>query len=234
MLTTDVASTGGRAINMGKLIDLMEKYPRARRNVKERESMKTEEDRNIARRFGQEFFDGDRSHGYGGYQYNPKYWQQVVPTFQKYYGLTAGSRVLDVGCAKGFMVYDFQRLIPGLDIRGVDISEYAIENAKAEVKEITSIADARELPFEDDSFDLVISINTLHNLDGDDLVKGFREVVRVSRGNAFATVDAFNTEEEKMAMLAWNLTAKTILSADDWIAFFKKVGYTGDYYWFMP
>ena len=35
-------------------------------------------------------------------------------------------------------------------------------------------------------------------------------------------------------MEAWNLTAKTVMHVDEWKSFFAEVGYTGDYYWFIP
>ena len=97
----------------------------------------------------------------------------LVPTFQEYYGLTKESKILDVGCGKGFMLYDFVQLIPGIQVTGIDISTYAIENAKEEVKDFVRVANAKDLPFEDDSFDLVISITTLHNLEAEECVKAF-------------------------------------------------------------
>ena len=219
---------------MGQEIDLLINYPRTKRDVKQRGSEKTEEDRVIARQFGKDFFDGERRHGYGGFSYNSRFWQPVVPTFQKFYSLTAGHRVLDVGCAKGFMLHDFMALIPGLLIQGVDVSEYAIENSMESVKPQLQVADARDLPFEDNSFDLVISINTIHNLERAELIQALQEIQRVTKKNAFITVDAYRNEEEKEAMLAWNLTAKTILSVSEWIELFEEAGYTGDYYWFVP
>ncbi len=219
---------------MGNLVNLLQNYPVTKRDTQSRAAEKTEEDRQIARQFGKEFFDGERRTGYGGFNYMPRFWQPVAPTFQDYYNLKAGMKVLDIGCAKGFMVYDFMQLIPGLDIQGIDISDYAIQNAKPEVKDRVQVANATQLPFPDNEFDLVISINTLHNLEGQDLDQAFQEVNRVSKGNAFITVDAYNTEEEKESMFAWNLTAKTILSAQDWIKYFEKVNYKGDYYWFIP
>lgn len=219
---------------MGKEIDLLINYPRTKRNVDERGMTKTEEDRAIARRFGKEFFDGDRSHGYGGFSYNPRFWQPVIPTFQQHFNLDAQSQILDVGCAKGFMLYDFLQQIPGIKVSGIDVSEYAIANAMVEVRPLLQVADARKIPFPDNSFDIVISINTIHNLERDDLAQALREIERVQRRGAFITVDAYRTEEEKRRMDAWNLTAKTIMSVDEWIAFFDEVGYTGDYCWFIP
>jgi SAM-dependent methyltransferase len=219
---------------MGAEIDLLVNYPKSKRNVHERGASKTEEDRAIARHFGKEFFDGERKTGYGGFSYHSRFWQPVVPTFQNQYGLKAGSSLLDVGCAKGFMLYDFCSLIPGIHVKGIDVSEYAIAYAKEEVKSQVQVGDARALPFPDKSFDLVVSINTIHNLEGDELCQALREIERVSRGSSFITVDAYRTEEEKELMFAWNLTAKTILHVEEWKALFKKVGYTGDYFWFMP
>ena len=219
---------------MGQEVDLLVNYPRSKRNVEARGASKTEADRAIARKFGAEFFDGDRSHGYGGFHYSPKFWQPVIPTFQSHFGLTAASRVLDVGCAKGFMLHDMAELIPGITVKGVDISGYAIDNAIEDMKPHVQVADARELPFEDQSFDVVISVNTVHNLEHDDCGQALGEIMRVSKGGAFVTVDAYRDEDEMQRMLDWNLTAKTIMHVDEWISFFAEVGYEGDYYWFIP
>jgi SAM-dependent methyltransferase len=219
---------------MGKEIDLLANYPKSKRNLDERAAAKSEEDRAIARQFGQDFFDGHRNHGYGGFSYMPKFWENVIPTFQNYWALDSESSVLDVGCAKGFMIYDFMRLIPGISIRGIDISDYAITNAKNEISDYVTVANATDLPFDDDSFDVVISINTVHNLDEDDCSKALLEIERVSRGKSFITVDAYRDDEEKDRMFKWNLTAKTIKHVDEWVTFFDDIGYTGDYYWFIP
>ena len=156
---------------MGIEIDLLVNYPRTKRNVEERGAGKTEADRQIARQFGREFFDGDRNHGYGGFNYQPRFWQPVIPTFQQHFGLQGGMRVLDVGCAKGFMLHDLQLMIPGIELAGIDVSAYAIENAIDSVRDRVQVADARELHFADSSFDLVISVNTVHNLERDDCAR---------------------------------------------------------------
>lgn len=215
-------------------VDLLINYPRTKRNVQERGATKTEQDRAVARKFGKDFFDGDRRHGYGGFNYHPRFWQPCVPTFQKHFDLKPNSKILDVGCAKGFMLYDFTQVIPGVEVAGVDVSSYAIENAVDQVKPFVKVADAIKLPYKDKSFDLVISINTIHNLEKDDLGRALQEIERVSKGKSFITVDAYRNDEEKELMHAWNLTAKTMMHVDEWKVFFKEVGYTGDYYWFIP
>lgn len=219
---------------MGTEIDLLVNYPKTKRNVEARGQEKSEEDRAIARQFGKEFFDGDRNHGYGGFSYMSRFWQPVIPTFKEYFNLNEQSSVLDVGCAKGFMLHDMAEIIPGITVKGIDVSKYAIENGIDDMKEHIQVADARRLPFDDNSFDLVISVNTVHNLERDECAKALQEIERVSRGKSFITVDAYRDEEEKERMFAWNLTAKTIMSVEEWETFFADIGYTGDYYWFIP
>lgn len=219
---------------MGREIDLLINYPKTKRNLDERAAEKTEADRAIARQFGKEFFDGDRRHGYGGFNYLSRFWQPVIPTFKEYWDLNSDSSILDIGCAKGFMLHDLSELIPGIQVKGVDISEYAIQNAIEDMMPNVQVANAISLPFADKSFDVVISINTVHNLDREECGKALKEIERVSRGKSFITVDAYRNEEEKERMYAWNLTAKTIMSVDEWVKFFDEVGYTGDYFWFIP
>lgn len=219
---------------MGKEIDLLKNYPKPKRNLNKRLNEKTDEDRTIARKFGKEFFDGNRSQGYGGYNYDPRFWSPVVPTFKDYWQLNSNLDLLDVGCGKGFMIFDIKRLIPGINVKGIDISEYAIKNCIQDMRKNVSVANANDLPFKDNSFDVVISINTIHNLEVDECAIALKEIERVSKGNSFITVDAFRNIDEKKRMMAWNLTAKTILSVDEWVKFFNEVGYTGDYYWFIP
>jgi SAM-dependent methyltransferase len=215
-------------------IDLLRHYPRVKRNLKTRVEEKSDTIRQIARKFDREFFDGERKYGYGGFSYNPKYWVNVVPDFQKRYKLKDGMRILDVGCAKGFMLFDFKRLIPGLEVAGVDISSYAIKNALPEVAPYLKVENAKKLSYPDASFDLVISINTVHNLPISECKEAIREIIRVSKNHAFITVDAYRNNQEKKRMFDWNLTAQTILSVNEWKKLFRDVGYSGDYYWFIP
>ena len=219
---------------MIKEINLLKKYPKTKRDLSKRGNEKTEEDRIIARRFDKEFFDGDRKNGYGGYYYNSKFWTEVVKDLNNFYKLKNGSKILDIGCGKGFMLFDFMKLNPNFVLEGIDISDYAITNAVPEVKKFLKVGDAKSLSYEDNSFDLVISINTTHNLEINQCKKALSEMERVSRKDKYLIVDAYSNEIEKDRIFAWNLTAKTILSTNEWINLFEEAGYTGHYYWFKP
>ena len=217
-------------------INLMARYPKSNRkeDLSQRINEKTETDRKIARMFEKDFFDGNRRYGYGGYSYDPKYFVGVVEDMKNYYRLTSESKVLDIGCAKGFMLVDFKKIIPGITIRGLDISNYAIENAMPEIKAYVSVGNAKDLSeFKNKEYDLITSITTIHNLNLEDCKHSLREIERIGK-NSFITVDAWKNEKEKERMYAWNLTALTYMHVDDWKKLFKEVGYNGDYYWFTP
>jgi ubiquinone/menaquinone biosynthesis C-methylase UbiE len=219
---------------IGNEINLLKNYPITPRDLNSRSAHKTEEDKKIAREFGKDFFDGERRHGYGGFNYSPKYWTQVVSDIIEYYKLKDGSKILDIGCGKGFMLYDFLRANSKLEVHGIDISSYAIKNCLPEVKNYVTVGNARQLNFADNSYDLVISINTLHNLKLDECKEAFKEASRVSKSHSFIIVDAYRNIEEKKRMESWNLTALTYMSTKEWELLFAEVGYTGDYYWFIP
>ena len=210
----------------------MDRYPRSERNIEERAAA-SGRDRAIARQFGAEYFDGTRNQGYGGYVYHSRFWQETVKRFHDYYQLGDDASILDVGCAKGFMLHDFHRLMPNATLAGIEISEYAIDNAIEDMKPFLQVGNAIDLPFGDDSFDLVISINTIHNLPETECFKAVQEIDRVARDHSFIVVDAYRDDEEERRMKKWNLTALTYFSTENWEAFYKRAGYTGDYYWFI-
>lgn len=215
---------------MGQEINLLRFYPQTKNRAMKRFEV-TEEDRTISRKFGKEYFDGERKHGYGGFSYHPRFWTETVKLFKEYYKLQENSQILDIGCGKGFMIKDFLTLLPKARIEGIDISDYAIEHAHPDVKDYVSIADATKLPYVNNQFDLVISINTIHNLDRNGCIKALQEIERVGKGNSFVMVDGWQNESERVALESWVLTAKTMMSKSDWISLFKEAGYSGDY-WF--
>jgi len=213
---------------MGQEIDLMRLYPKGKSRQGLRPEI-TEEDRRISKQFGFDYFDGDRRYGYGGFNYHPRFWTDTVRLFRDHYDLPEDASILDIGCAKGFMLTDFQKLLPRARLAGVDLSSYAVERAQPEVKAFIQMGNARQLPFPDQSFDLVIAINTLHNLKRAECIQALREVERVKRRHAFVMVDGWRNDEERAAMHAWVLTAETMMHADEWRQVFAEAGYTGDY-----
>lgn len=214
-------------------VNVMRSYPRAKRALDERAKLIKEEHREIARQFDERFFDGDRLYGYGGYRYDGR-WKPVVRDFKEDYGLAEDCSILDVGAGKGFMMHDFMESMPKAVVKGIDISEYAVSKAEGIAAPHLTVGNACELPFPDNSFDLVISINTVHNLPLDECKQALREIMRVTRRDAFIVVDSWTNEEEERRMKAWNLTALTYMHADDWEHLFQDVGYTADWDWFIP
>ena len=206
----------------------MLKYPSSKNRLAERTNP-TAEDKSIARKFDKEYFDGDRKYGYGGFYYNPKFWTKTVELFIQKYNLNSDSSVLDVGCGKGFMLVDLLKAIPSLTIAGIDISSYAITHANDIVKSKLAVANCMNLPFADKSFDLVISINTVHNLERLECINSIKEIERVKKRYSYIVVDGWDTNVEKESLLSWVLTAKTMLSTPDWEKLFEEAGYTGDY-----
>lgn len=183
----------------------------------------------IACRYGREYFDGDRKYGYGGYQYDGR-WQKVAHELIRHYGLRMGNRVLDIGCAKGFLVEDLW--CNHIEAFGVDVSTYAIANCRPSAVGRLHWMTASDLKlFPDKSFDLVVSFNTLHNLPQRRVVVALQEIMRVSKGPAYVQVDSYNTAQEKAQFESWVLTARYHDYPDGWLKTFEEAGYTGDYGW---
>jgi protein-L-isoaspartate(D-aspartate) O-methyltransferase len=182
----------------------------------------------VACRFGMEYWDGDRRYGYGGYRYDGR-WLPIAEAIAAHYGLKAGDRVLDVGCGKGFLLYELTRAVPGLVVAGLDISAYAIANAHEGVKAHLVEGSADALPFADKSFDVVLSLGTLHNLGARALFASLAEIERTARRGAWVMVESYRNEREKANLLYWQLTCHSFYSVEDWEFVFERAGYTGDY-----
>lgn len=217
---------------MGIEVNFLTTHPAVKRDYNLRMQEKTTEIIRIAKQFGREFFDGDRKCGYGGYNYDGR-WKAVAMKMKDYYQLHEDCAVLDIGCAKGFLLNDFKELMPNCRVAGIDISEYAIENALPSVKQYLEVGSAERLPFPDKSFDLVISINSIHNLPLESLKASLKEIERVSRRYSYVTVDAWRNDLERENLYKWVLTAETMMHVDDWRSLFADTGYSGDYWWFI-
>ena len=183
----------------------------------------------LAKQWGFDYWDGDRKICYGGYRYMEGRWEKVARAMAAHYGIKPGDKILDVGCGKGFLLFDFTKVVPGVEVCGLDISEYAIENSKEEIKDHLQVGNAIKLPFEDHSFDFVYSITTLHNLHCYDLDKALREIERVGKKNKYICVESYRNEVEKANLLYWQVTCEAFNTPEEWDWWFKQTGYIGDH-----
>ena len=184
---------------------------------------------NIAKQYGKEYWDGDRRYGYGGYKYMPGRWRPVAEKLIKTYNLKSGSSVLDIGCGKGYLLYEMKLLVPGLDIVGIDSSDYGLENAKDEIKPFIYKHKAEDkLPYKDKEFNLVISLGTFHNLRFPELRKALREMERVGK-QGYLMLESYRSEEELFNLQCWALTAESFFDQKEWIWLYDFFDYTGDY-----
>lgn len=213
-----------------KEINLLKSLPQVKRNIQARTEAKDPEVIRISKQFGQMYFDGPRDYGYGGYRYDGR-WIPVARDMIEHFNLKPGDRVLDIGCAKGFLVKDLMKACPGLEVFGLDISEYALKHCEPEVVGRLHLGSADNLPFPDNSFDAVISLNTIHNFKREGAVVAIREMERVSKGNSFIQVDSYRTPEQKKLFEDWVLTAEYHDYPDEWMKVFHEAGYSGDFYW---
>jgi len=211
-------------------VDLLRSLPKAERNVKKRAEGKDEAVITIARQFGEMYWDGPRQYGYGGYRYDGR-WRSVARDIIAHFGLKTGMRVLDVGCGKGFLVKDLMLEHPGLEAFGLDISLYALMRCEPEVIGRLHLGSADKLPFPDRSFDCVLSINTIHNLDRNGVLRALREIERLAPGRAFVQVDSYHTPEQRELFMQWVLTARFHDYPQGWLGVFDEAGYTGDWNW---
>jgi SAM-dependent methyltransferase len=215
---------------MGKLLNFISNYHNStKRDFFGRMKNEKVECMKIARKFGRDFWDGNRKYGYGGYQYIEGLLEPLAKSLVNYYNLTNHSKVLDVGCGKGFLLYEIFKILPDIDIKGFDISEYAIKNSKIEVRDNLFVNKAEDkYPFKDMEFDLVISINTLHNLQIYNLEKALNEIDRVGK-KKYTVVEGYRNEEELFNLQCWALTAEAFFSKAEWEWIFNKFNYNGDY-----
>ena len=211
-------------------INLLRALPPVKRDVAGRRRSKNGDVGiiNAAKQFGEMYFDGPRAYGYGGYYYDGR-WIPVARDIIEHFGSQRSLRILDVGCAKGFLVND----LVGLNQHafGLDISRYALDRCPSEMVGRLHLGSAEDLPFPDNSFDAVVSINTIHNLPRPEALRALREIQRVSGGWACVVVDSYRTPEQRQLFLDWTLTAEFHGYPEDWLALFKEASYTGDYWW---
>lgn len=183
-----------------------------------------------AKQWGYDFWDGDRKYGYGGYKYDGR-WAPIAQKMIEHYGLKSGMKVLDVGCGKAHLLYEMMQAVPGLEVAGIDISEYAITHTLPEIESHLQLGKAQELDkfdFKKQEFDLVISLTTLHNLCIYDLFKAIADIEYIAR-QSYIVVESYRNEEEKANLLYWQLTCESFFRPEEWEWIYRQCVYTGDY-----
>lgn len=183
----------------------------------------------IAKKFDQEYWDGERQYGYGGYSYDGR-WRSVAEKMVEHYALTPDMHILDVGCGKAYLLYEFTQVVPGITVSGIDISSYGIANAKEEIKSSLQVGNATNLPWEENTFDFVYSFTTLHNLKIFDLTKAIQEIERVGKQDKkYIMVESYRNEQEKANLLYWQLTCESFYSPEEWQWLYQQNNYQGDF-----
>lgn len=191
-------------------------------------NLRTIQNRIIAGYRGHEFYDGDRNNGYGGLKYDGR-WLPVARAICEEYKLDDSSSVLQIGCDKGFLLHEFLQLYPSMKVRGVEISDYAIQNAMPSVKPIIQKGSFVNLPFDRGEFDYVVAMGVVYSLNLPDAVRSLKEIQRVARGGSFVTLASYETEKDFWLFRHWTLLGTTVLKKEEWIEVLNHVGYKGDY-----
>ena len=183
----------------------------------------------LAKKWAYDYWDGDRRINYGGYKYIEGRWEKIAKNMIEEYNLKPNSKILDIGCGKGFLLHDFKKINSSFEVQGLDISQYAIDNSKKEIKNNLILGNASSLPFKDDYFDLVISINTLHNLYNYELLPALKEIERVGKKNKYICVESYRDEKEKVNLLYWQVTCEGFYTPQEWLWWFEQAKYSGDH-----
>ena len=183
----------------------------------------------VAKKYDFDYWDGDRKFGYGGYKYIKDYWKSFAKKLIKNYKLNNKSKIVDLGCGKGYLLFEIKKLLPDIKILGIDNSNYAIKNSKGEIKKFLLRRNLKNrLPYKNDYFDLAISLATFHNFDLETLEIAIKEMSRISK-NQYLMVESFSNEKQRFNLQCWALTAETLISIKDWVWLFKNFKFKGDY-----
>jgi protein-L-isoaspartate(D-aspartate) O-methyltransferase len=182
----------------------------------------------VARQWGKDYWDGPRQYGYGGYKYDGR-WRPVAEKMARHYGLKAGDKILDIGCGKAFLLYEFTQVVPGIEVAGLDISEWGINDAKEEIRDKLTVGNCIDLPYDDHSFDFVWSFNTFHNLYNYELYAALQEMQRVGKDKKYVVVESYRNEDEKANLLYWQLTCESFCTPEEWLWWYKHTGLECDY-----
>ena len=212
-----------------KLIRLITRsHEKTKRNYLKRMINNKIEIMKISKKYGREYWDGKRGYGYGGYKYDGR-WVSIAKKLIKKYKLNSNSKILDIGCGKGFLVYDLSKLLNSQNVYGIDLSHYAIRKSMKEIKHKLKVFDARKnLNFNKNEFDLIISINLIHNFTIYEIKKFLKKICHISK-NSYITTESYKNDKELFNLQCWALTCVSFFSATEWKWVFKENKYFRDY-----
>ena len=113
--------------------------------------------------FSKDYFFGMKNSNYMNYNHydNDRFWSSIILKIKKH---KMGGKVLDAGCAFGFLLKRLQNDF--VELHGIDISEYAVERAKKEIPsaKIQRVnMDTDSLPYPDEYFDLITALDVLEH-----------------------------------------------------------------------
>ena len=182
-----------------------------------------------AKKYSFEYWDGDRKYGYGGYKYITGRWHKAAKKIIKEYSLKDGSKILDVGCGKGYLIYEIFLINPKIEIYGFDISQHGINEVPKKInKNIIKHNVKKKFPYSSKKCDLAISLGTLHNLNLIELKIALNEIDRVSKKN-YIMVESYRNNLELFNLQCWALTCDSFFTPDEWKWIFKLYEYKGDF-----
>ena len=192
-------------------------------------NLRTIQHRIVASYRDKDFFDGDRNYGYGGLKYDGR-WQAIAKNMIKEYNLKDGAKILQLGCERGFLLHDFKEINQSFEVKGTELSPYAVSTSMPSIRQDITICPYTSLPFSDNYFDLVIAIGPVYTLNLADSIQCLKEIQRVGKGKSFITLGSYETEEELRLFRYWTLLGSSMLNKDEWREVLKHVEYSGDYH----
>ena len=212
-----------------KLVTLITKnHKKTKRNYLKRMINQKVKCMKISKKYSFDYWDGKRSYGYGGYHYDGR-WKEIARKIIKKYKLNKDSKVLDVGCGKGYLVYELSKLLNSDKILGLDISRYAIKKSPKKIRKQLKVFDARKkLNFNRNYFDLVISINLIHNFVLKEVYGFIKNVVKISK-KSYISTESYRNDKELFNLQCWALTADSFFSSEEWKWILKENNYSRDY-----
>jgi hypothetical protein len=208
--------------------DALQGYPEPKNKRVINSDSRTIENRIIASYRGEEFYDGSRNNGYGG-MVNDGRWLPVAKNMINWYGLNEDSSILQIGSDKGYLLESFKAQFPSIRVSGIEISDYAINCTAPQIRKNIIKSSFTDIPFENQSFDLVVAIGPVYSLNLSDAIRCLKEIKRVSKGKSFITLGSYDAEEDRNLFLQWTLLGTTILSKKDWLKVLEHIEYGGDY-----